>query len=177
MCNHLCLDRLNFEMQTNEREHEALEVLNKIIENPKAFGILATLHIDERSYFGSCKGNMLVSHNYFQLLTPNPIRLRPVVVVFLHYLAFSNDPSAFPENGLSKENLFADHGVILVVRIVCIAKLAVGTEFELEKLVAEFAFVTHVIPNVKFTHIICHCRNSIAGRDFERDWYRCSEGF
>ena len=37
--------------------------------------------------------------------------------------------------------LFADHRIVLVVRVVSIPHLTIGSELELEELVAEFALV------------------------------------
>lgn len=65
------------------------------------------------------------------------------------YLAIGDDAAAFFENGGGEEDLLANHGVVLVVGVVGIAELAVGSEFELEELVAEFSLVTHVVPQVK----------------------------
>nr|GMD57709.1 dihydrolipoyllysine-residue acetyltransferase component 5 of pyruvate dehydrogenase complex, chloroplastic [Ipomoea batatas] len=66
------------------------------------------------------------------------------------YLAIGDDAAAFFENGGGEEDLLANHGVVLVVGVVGIAELAVGSEFELEELVAEFSLVTHVVPQTTF---------------------------
>nr|GMD53038.1 dihydrolipoyllysine-residue acetyltransferase component 5 of pyruvate dehydrogenase complex, chloroplastic [Ipomoea batatas] len=66
------------------------------------------------------------------------------------YLAIGDDAAAFFENGGGEVDLLANHGVVLVVGVVGIAELAVGSEFELEELVAEFSLVTHVVPQTTF---------------------------
>ena len=44
---------------------------------------------------------------------------------------------------------FSDHCVIFVVGIVCITELAVRSEFELQELMAEFSFMTNIVPQIK----------------------------
>ena len=44
---------------------------------------------------------------------------------------------------------FSDHCVIFVIGIVCITKLAIRSEFELQELMAEFSFMANIIPQIK----------------------------
>jgi len=65
------------------------------------------------------------------------------------HVGLLDDPPRLAEDGAGDEHLLADQGVVLVVGVVGVAKLAVGAELELEELVAELALVPHVIPQVE----------------------------
>ena len=54
-------DGLDAEMKTNEREGEALKVLHKVVEDPKALWICALLHIQERTNLRCRKRDVLVA--------------------------------------------------------------------------------------------------------------------
>lgn len=41
--------------------------------------------------------------------------------------------------------LFSDHDIVFVIAVVGIPQFTVGSELKLQELVAEFAFVTHVV--------------------------------
>lgn len=69
-------------------------------------------------------------------------------------LAVSDDAAAFLERGLGEEDLLADHGVVLVVGVVCVAELAIGAKLKLQKLVAELALVTDVVADVELAHLL-----------------------
>lgn len=45
-------------MEINKSEHKTLDILNEIVENTKAFGILALLDSDQRSNFRGLSTNM-----------------------------------------------------------------------------------------------------------------------
>ncbi len=49
----LSLDGLDLEMQCNQGEHQRLQVLDKIVEDSEAFGILRLGDINQGAYFGS----------------------------------------------------------------------------------------------------------------------------
>lgn len=72
--------------------------LNKVIEDAKAFRIFAGLHINERSDLRRGERDVLIPHHNLQLLPPNPVRLGPVVIIFLHYLYPSQIKEHLPSN-------------------------------------------------------------------------------
>lgn len=79
-------------------------------------------------------------------------------------LAFSDDAAALAEDGGGDEDLLAYHGVVLVVRVVGIAELAVGAELELQELVPKLPLVPHVVPQVELVLLDAvprHCRPSL----------------
>ena len=80
---------------------------------------------------------MFVSHNNLKLLPPNTVRFWPVVIVFLHDLALGDDPTTLAKNSGGDIDLLANDGVVLVVGVVGVAELPVGSELELQELMAE----------------------------------------
>lgn len=74
-------------------------------------------------------------------------------------LAFRDDSSAFFENSRGEKDFFSDHGIVLVVGVVGVTELSIGTELELEKLVAEFSLVTDIVSEVELSLFFscCHC--------------------
>jgi hypothetical protein len=73
-------------VKTNKRKHKAFQVLNKVVEYPKSFRIFATLDVKQGTNLGCGERDVIIAHDYLQLLPPNPIWFRPVVVIFLQYL-------------------------------------------------------------------------------------------
>jgi hypothetical protein len=55
----LSLDGLDLEMQCNQGEHQRLQILDKIVENTEAFGILRLCDINQGAYFGSLSTSMI----------------------------------------------------------------------------------------------------------------------
>ena len=74
-------DRLDAEVQPDEREGEALQVLHEVVEGAQALGVLALLHIEQRANLGRRKRNVLVAQDDLELLPPIPVGLGPVLVV------------------------------------------------------------------------------------------------
>lgn len=136
-------------MQTDEREDETLDVLNEIVEASQALGILAVVDVDERADLGGCERDVLVAHHDLELLSADSIGRRPRLVVFFHDVRVVDDAFQLVHHGLVHVGLFANERVVLVVGVVGVAELAVRTELELEKLVAELAFVADVVPQVE----------------------------
>lgn len=73
-----------------------------------------------------------------------------------HNLAFINDLTTLLEHSLSEENLLLNHGIVLLVGVVCILQFTIWTKFKLEKLVAEFSLVTNIVPDVKLPQVVFH---------------------
>lgn len=128
--------------------------LNKIVKDAKAFWIGTGLNVDERSNLGSCEGNVLVPHDNLQLLASHTVGFRPVVVVLLHDLALRDYTAALTQNGGSEVHLLADYGVVFVVGVVGITKLAVRSELEFKEFVTELPLVPHVVSQVEFPFLL-----------------------
>ena len=82
---------------------------------------------------------MPVPCNYFHVLAPNPIRLRPV---FIHYKTILNLEISFKKNTcvtLSDDR----HSLRTACGTWCRSCSSNCSEFELQKHVAELAIVTH----------------------------------
>ena len=62
---------------------------------------------------------------------------------------------------------FSDHCVIFVVGIVCITKLAVRSEFELQELMAKFSFMTNIVPQIKIP-VATHFQREVCFDAFRR---------
>jgi hypothetical protein len=62
------------------------------------------------------------------------------------HIGLLDDPPSLAEDGGGDEDLLADHGVVLVVRVVGVVELAVGAE-----LMPELALVPHVVPKVELS--------------------------
>lgn len=95
---------------------------------------------------------LVVDHN-LQLLSTDPVGLRPQRVLFLHDLRVDYDAAQLVHDAGMAEHLLPDHGVVLVVGVVGITELSVRPEFELEELVPELTLVAHVVAEVEFVGI------------------------
>lgn len=108
-------DGFDLEVQSDQREHEALEVLDQVVEYSEALRVLALLDIEQRTDLGGlfhaargvqecsdhidisqlidtyCERNVLLIHFDLQLLSAYLVWLRPVVVVFSGDLAVRYD--------------------------------------------------------------------------------------
>lgn len=73
---------------------------------------------------------MLIIHDYFKFLSTNSVWLGPKGVIFFQYLTVFDYPFKFIHNSLVYKCLFANHHIILVVRVVCISKFSFRSEFE-----------------------------------------------
>ena len=74
-----------------------------------------------------------------------------------HDLAVRNNTTTLANNGRSEVNLLANDGVIFVIRVIGVAKLAIGSELKFQELVAELTFVTHVISQVELAIVVFAC--------------------
>ena len=71
------LNGLDFEVETNEGEDQALDILHKVVEATKPFLVSATLDVNQRPNLCGCKGNVLISCNNLQLLSTHSVWLGP----------------------------------------------------------------------------------------------------
>lgn len=61
-----------------------------------------------------------------------------------------------------EEDLFANHGIVFVVRIISVSELCIWPELELQKFVTKFALVSYVVTKIKLSvffsrHCFSHC--------------------
>jgi hypothetical protein len=77
-------------------------------------------------------------------LRPHAVTFRPVFIVLLLNLALFYNPLRFIKHRGRDKHLFLDQRVVLVLGVVRVPQLAIGPELELQKLVAELAFVALV---------------------------------
>lgn len=117
-----CLNWFDFEMKTDEREHQALQVLNEIVEEAQAFGIFRLVDIQEGADFRRGEGNVLISDQDFELLTSNSVSWWPQRVILSHDFRILDDALQFLHDGCMDVSLLADHCVVLVVGIVGVSK-------------------------------------------------------
>ncbi len=57
-------NRFDAEVQANEREDEALEILHEIVEYPQSLRVLTLLDVQQRANLGRRKRNVLVAHDH-----------------------------------------------------------------------------------------------------------------
>ena len=105
-------------MQANEGEDETLQVLHKVVEASQAVGVFAVVDVHEGADLGRGEGDVLVADHDLQLLTADAIGLGPGCVVLVHDFRVLDDPPQLVHDGLVDVGLLADHGVVLVVRVV-----------------------------------------------------------
>ncbi len=143
------LDGLDLKVESDQREHETLEILHEIVKASEALGVATGVHIDQGADLGRREGDVLIAHHDLQLLTADAVRLRPNGVVLGDDLGVFDDAAEFVLDGGRHERLFADHRVVLVVGVVGVAEFSVGSELELEEFVPELALVADVITQVE----------------------------
>eukprot|EP00744_Colponema_vietnamica_P004656 GILI01006914.1.p2 GENE.GILI01006914.1~~GILI01006914.1.p2 ORF type:complete len:103 (+),score=18.99 GILI01006914.1:138-446(+) len=102
-------------METDQREDEALEVLNEVVESPQTIRIFALLYLKEGTDLGGSERNMLIAEHNLQLLPAYSVRGGPVVVVFFHDFTVFNDSFELLQNGITDINFSPDDCVILVI--------------------------------------------------------------
>jgi len=96
------LDGLDLEVQADEGEDEGLEVLDEVVEDPEAVGVLAVLHVQQGPDLRRREADVLVAHHDLQLLAPHPVGLRPVLVVLPHDLGVRDDAAQLLQDGGQK---------------------------------------------------------------------------
>ena len=105
-------------MQSNEREHETLDILDQVVETAETIRITTLVHVHQRSNLAGGEADVLVPDHNLQLLTTNTIRLRPESVVLRHHLGVLDDPLELVHDSSVDIRLLPDHRVILVVAVV-----------------------------------------------------------
>ena len=143
------LDGLDLEMESDEGEHQTLEVLDEIVETAETVWVAGLVDVHQGPDLAGGEADVLVPDHDLQLLAAHAVRLRPQRVVLGHDLAVLDDSAQLVHHGAVDVGFLADHRVVLVVRVVGVAQLAVGAELELEELVTELALVADVVPEVE----------------------------
>jgi len=147
------LYRLNLEVQCNQREYERLEVLDKVVEDAKTFGVGRLLDINQRTDLGGLERDVFVAHTDLELLPPILVLLWPFTVVFLHDLGFLDDALDLFDHQAAHTHLFTDQGIIAVVGIVGItghcAATVENSKVELQELMTEASVVAGVVSHVE----------------------------
>lgn len=75
------LDGFYFEVQGDEGEHEAFEILDQVVKVPQPFWILAGLYLLQRSQLIGGKGDVISSDDHFELLLSACVREGPVSII------------------------------------------------------------------------------------------------
>lgn len=86
-----CSHGLDPEVEVDEGEHQALEVLDQIEEDGQAVGVLALLHLGIGADLGCLEGEGLPVYVDLQQLLAGLVGLRPQRVALLQDLAVRND--------------------------------------------------------------------------------------
>jgi hypothetical protein len=76
------------------------------------------------------------------------------------YFALGDDAAALFENGGGKKDFFTNHGVVFVIRVVCVSEFSIRPELEFQEFVTEFTSVTNVVTKIELSVIFlhrCHC--------------------
>ena len=60
-------------MKVDEREDQAFEVLDEVVEHPETLRIFAALHVQQRPDLSRGERRVLVAHDNLQLLTADPV--------------------------------------------------------------------------------------------------------
>ena len=105
-------------MEANQREDQALEVLDQIVETAETVRVSGLVDIHQAANLAGGEADVFVADDDLQLLTSNTVRLRPEGVVLGHDLAVLDDSLQFVHHGGVDESLLSDHGVVLVVAVI-----------------------------------------------------------
>lgn len=73
MRGNVCLDRLDLEVETDEREHQTFQVLDEIVEETEPFRILGLVDVQQGADFRGGEGDVLVADENLKLLTSHTI--------------------------------------------------------------------------------------------------------
>lgn len=112
------LDGLDLEMESNEGEHQTLEVLDEIVETAETVWVAGLVDVHQGPDLAGGEADVLVPDHDLQLLAAHAVRLRPQRVVLGHDLAVLDDPPQLVHHGAVDVGLLADHRVVLVVAVV-----------------------------------------------------------
>merc|ERR550525_814916 len=145
----LYLYGLDLEMEPDEGEHQALQILNQVVETAETVRVSRLVDINQAADLAGCERDVLVPNHNLKLLAADPVWLRPKLIIFSHDLAVLDDPPQLIHHSLVRVSLLADHCIILVVTVVSISELAVWPELKLEELMSELAFVSNIVAQVE----------------------------
>merc|ERR1711871_1030547 len=84
------LGGIDAKVKSHERENEALEVLDEVVEGSQAFWIRALCHLFQLRDLRCCERDVLVVRYDLQLLSTHAVRLRPLFVVRFQNIRFLN---------------------------------------------------------------------------------------
>jgi len=87
------LDGFDFEVESNKRKDEALEILNQVVEASKTVGIPTAVDVDQGADLGGGEGDVFVADDDLELLASHPIRRWPQSVVLGHHFRVLDDPA------------------------------------------------------------------------------------
>ena len=74
-------DGLDPEMHADERQHEALEILDQEIENAKSFWVFCTGDVLQAADLRARKTDVLIVEHNLELLPADAVGFRPIAVV------------------------------------------------------------------------------------------------
>eukprot|EP00236_Picocystis_salinarum_P005508 CAMPEP_0113922624 /NCGR_PEP_ID=MMETSP1159-20121227/1708_1 /TAXON_ID=88271 /ORGANISM="Picocystis salinarum" /LENGTH=311 /DNA_ID=CAMNT_0000922737 /DNA_START=882 /DNA_END=1815 /DNA_ORIENTATION=- /assembly_acc=CAM_ASM_000767 len=103
----LPLDGFYFEVQRDEREHKAFEILDEIVEVPQSFWILAGLYLLQRSQLIGGEGDVISSDGHLEFLFSACIREGPVSIISFQDMAVTYDFSKFVDHGFAQVHFFS----------------------------------------------------------------------
>lgn len=78
----LGLDRLDLEVERDQAEHQCLEILHQVVENPQTLGVSRFGDIDERSDLCRLKADVLTANLDLKLLSTIFVFLWPLSIIF-----------------------------------------------------------------------------------------------
>ena len=112
------LDWLDLEMEADQREYQALEVLDQIVKTAEAVRVSGLVDVHQGADLAGGEADVFVPDDDLQLLTTNTVGLRPEGIVLGHDLAVLNNSLELVHDGGVHESLLPDHGVVLVVAVI-----------------------------------------------------------
>lgn len=119
--NVVALYRLDLEVQSDQGEHQAFEILHEVVEAAQALRVARLVHVQQGAGLRGGERYVLVADHDLQLLAAHPVRLRPERVVLLHDLRVLDDALELLHHALVDVRFLAYHCVVLVVGVVGVA--------------------------------------------------------
>ena len=110
-------------MEADQREYQALEVLDQIVETAEAVRVSGLVDVHQGADLARGEADVFVPDDDLQLLTTNTVGLRPESIVLGHDLAVLDDSAQLVHHGAVDVGLLADHRVVLVVAVVGIPEV------------------------------------------------------
>lgn len=137
--------KTHLEMEADKGEDKALDVLDGVVEDAEAVGVLALLDVEQAADLCREKGDVLARSGDLELLLAHGVGHGPPRVVQPEHAALLDDAPQLAQHAARQEGLFADDVLVLVVAVVCVAQLPRRQHFELEKLVSKPPFVSDAV--------------------------------